>query len=211
MIRVGEPELSFDTAALVCRVIDICRDVAVLQEAHLCDLDRAIGDGDHGTNMRRGLDALAAERQRLSAMPLSEAMIAAGTILVMNIGGAAGPLYGTLLLETGKGILAGQLAFPQAFVQAVAAVAQRGRSSLGDKTLLDVLVPLGDALVKHTDMRCLVEEVQGFADMTINMKAVRGRASFLGERSVGHMDPGAASCALLAAAVCREWMEAGRA
>lgn len=211
MICVGEPELSIDTAALVGRVIDVCRDVAVSQEGYLCDLDRAIGDGDHGTNMRRGLEALAAERQRLSAIPLSDAMIAAGTILVMNIGGAAGPLYGTLLLETGKGLSAGRLAFPQAFVQAVTAVARRGRASPGDKTLLDVLVPLGDALVKHTDIRRLAEEIQGFADMTIDMKAVRGRASFLGERSIGHMDPGAASCALLAATVCREWVEAGRA
>lgn len=210
MNLVHEPGLSFDTAALVCRVIEACRDAAVSQEAYLCDLDRAIGDGDHGTNMRRGLEALAAERQQLSAMPLSDAMIAAGTILVMNIGGAAGPLYGTLLLETGKGLSAGQMAFPQAFLQAVGAVAQRGRSSPGDKTLLDVLVPLSEALVKQTDMRCLAEEIQGFADMTIDMKAVRGRASFLGERSIGHMDPGAASCALFATTVCHELMETAR-
>ncbi|MCV9998292.1 dihydroxyacetone kinase subunit DhaL [Pararhizobium sp. YC-54] len=191
------------------RVIEACRDAIATEENRLCDLDRAIGDGDHGTNMRRGLEALASERQRLSAMPFAEAMIAAGTILVMNIGGAAGPLYGTLLLEIGKGLSIDGLEFPQVFQKAVTAVAQRGRSSPGDKTLLDVLYPLSDELTKHTHPQRLAGKVQGFADMTIEMKALRGRASFLGERSVGHMDPGAASCALLAATVCRELTEAG--
>ncbi|WP_455270037.1 dihydroxyacetone kinase subunit DhaL [Rhizobium herbae] len=211
MIAVRQPGRVIDTAALMSRVIGACRDAVGSEEARLCDLDRAIGDGDHGTNMRRGLEALAAEREQLAAMPLAEAMIAAGTILVMTIGGAAGPLYGTLLLEIGKGLSTGRVEFPQVFQQAVAAVAQRGRSSPGEKTLLDVLVPLSDELIKHTDMRRLAEKIQGFAEMTIDMKALRGRASFLGERSVGHMDPGAASCALLATTACRELTEAGLA
>jgi phosphoenolpyruvate---glycerone phosphotransferase subunit DhaL len=211
MIVVREPGLIIDTAALISRVIDACRDAVGSEEARLCDLDRAIGDGDHGNNMRRGMEALAAEREQLAAMPLAEAMIAAGTILVMTIGGAAGPLYGTLLMGIGKGLSTGRLEFPQVFQQAVAAVAQRGKSSPGEKTLLDVLVPLSDELIKHTDMGRLAKKIQGFADMTIDMKALRGRASFLGERSVGHMDPGAASCALLATIVCHELTEAGLA
>lgn len=206
---VIEPGHAHDCAAWMGRVIEACRDAVATEENRLCDLDRAIGDGDHGTNMRRGLEALASERQRLSAMPLAEALIAAGTILVMNIGGAAGPLYGTLLLEIGKGLSIDGLEFPQVFRQAVTAVAQRGRSSPGDKTLLDVLYPLSEELTKHAHPQRLAEKIQGFADMTIEMKALRGRASFLGERSVGHMDPGAASCALLAATVCRELTEVG--
>jgi dihydroxyacetone kinase-like protein len=104
MILVREPNSTIDQAALIYRVIEACRNVIAHHETHLCDLDRAIGDGDHGTNMRRGLEALAAESRQLTAMPVSEAMIAVGTVLVMSIGGAAGPLYGTLLLEIGKGV-----------------------------------------------------------------------------------------------------------
>ncbi len=213
MIVVREPRSAVDPSALMCRVIEACRDAIVAREAYLCDLDCAIGDGDHGTNMRRGLDALAAERQRLAGMPLAEAMSAAGTILVMSIGGAAGPLYGTLLLEIGRGLSTGRLEteFPEVFQHAVAAVAQRGRSSLGEKTLLDVLYPLSGELIKHVPLQLLAEKIQGFADMTIDMQAMRGRASFLGGRSIGHMDPGAASCALLAATVCHELTKAGAA
>jgi phosphoenolpyruvate---glycerone phosphotransferase subunit DhaL len=213
MILAREPKPAIDQAVQICRVIDACRSAIAAQEAHLCDLDRAIGDGDHGTNMRRGLEALAAERQQLAAMPVPEAMIAAGTILVMSIGGAAGPLYGTLLLEIGKGLAAepGPAKFPDVFQQAVAAVARRGKSNPGEKTLLDVLFPFSEALISKTPLQQLAGEAQGFADMTIDMKAMRGRASFLGERSIGHMDPGAASCALLCKTVCHELAKAGAA
>jgi dihydroxyacetone kinase-like protein len=210
MIVVRDPKPAVDPSALMGRVIEACRDVIVAQEAYLCDLDRAIGDGDHGTNIRRGLDALAAEQHRLAAMPFPDAMSAAGTILVMSIGGAAGPLYGTLLLEIGRGLAADPPArFADVFQQAVAAVARRGRSVLGEKTLLDVLYPFSDELMSQTRLSLLAGKIQGFADMTIDMKAMRGRASFLGERSIGHMDPGAASCAFLCATACRELAEAG--
>ncbi|CAN7333424.1 dihydroxyacetone kinase subunit DhaL [Pararhizobium sp. LjRoot238] len=213
MILVRAPNSAIDQAALICRVIEACRNVVAEHETHLCDLDRAIGDGDHGTNMRRGLEALAAESRQLAAMPVSEAMIAAGTILVMSIGGAAGPLYGTLLMEIGKGLAAEPLPakFPDVFQQAVAAVARRGKSSPGEKTLLDVLYPFSAAMIRGAPLQHLAEKAQGFADRTIDMKAMRGRASFLGERSVGHMDPGAASCALLCQTVCRELAQAGAA
>ena len=191
---------------MACRVIEACREVIAEHEAYLCDLDCAIGDGDHGTNMRRGLEALAQEKQKLAAMPFSEAMIAAGTILVMNVGGAAGPLYGTLLLELGKGLSANsaQVEFAKAFEAAVAAVARRGKSEPGEKTLLDVLCPLSEAIANHLPVRHLSEKAHDFAHKTIAMRAMRGRASFLGDRSVGHKDPGAASCALLCEAICGE-------
>lgn len=212
MILVREPKPAFDQAALMRRVIAACRDAVEERESYLCDLDRAIGDGDHGTNMRRGLEALVGESEHLAALPLSDAMIAAGTVLVMNIGGAAGPLYGTLLMEIGKGMTASPpTAFAQVFQLAVAAVARRGKSSPGEKTLLDVLYPLSDALMEQMPLSLLAEKSQAFADMTIDMKALRGRASFLGERSIGHMDPGAASCAILCAMVSRELSRAGAA
>ncbi len=208
MIAVEEPRPAIDHAVLTSRLIAACLDVIATREADLCDLDRAIGDGDHGTNMRRGMDALAAESRQLAAMPLSEAMSRAGTILVMSIGGAAGPLYGTFLMELGAA-LRNVEAWPEALRRAVAAVARRGKSAAGEKTLLDVLYPLRDEVVRHTPLPLLAQRVQGFAEMTIDMQAMRGRASFLGERSIGHMDPGAASCALLAATICRELAEAG--
>ncbi|MCV9966623.1 dihydroxyacetone kinase subunit DhaL [Pararhizobium sp. BT-229] len=212
MILVRAPQPALDQAALTRRVIAACRDVIVEHEAYLCDLDCAIGDGDHGTNMRRGLEALTGESEHLATVPFSEAMIAAGTVLVMSIGGAAGPLYGTLLMEIGKGMAADpSAAFADVFQQAVAAVARRGKSSPGEKTLLDVLYPLSDALIEQMPLSLLAEESQGFANKTIDMKALRGRASFLGERSIGHMDPGAASCALLCATICRELVLAGAA
>lgn len=213
MILVREPNSAIDQAALICSVIEACRNVIAEHETHLCDLDRAIGDGDHGTNMRRGMEALAAESRQLAAMPVSEAMIGAGTILVMSIGGAAGPLYGTLLLEIGKGLTAEPppAKFPDVFQRSVAAVARRGKSSPGEKTLLDVLYPVSEALMSDTPLRDLLEKAQGFADRTIDMKAMRGRASFLGDRSIGHTDPGAASCALLCKTVCHELAQAGAA
>ncbi|HTO33772.1 MAG TPA: dihydroxyacetone kinase subunit DhaL [Pararhizobium sp.] len=208
MITVDEPRPVIDHAAVISRMIEACREAIAEREADLCDLDRAIGDGDHGTNLRRGLDALAAESRQLATMPPADALMAAGTTLVMNIGGAAGPLYGTLLLELGAA-LRRTSNWPNALSQAVAAVARRGKSSTGEKTLLDVLYPLSDEVIRHTPLHLLAQHVQGFAEMTIDMKAMRGRASFLGERSIGHMDPGAASCALLAATICRELTEAG--
>jgi len=213
MMAPGTCATDVDMAALMVRVIERCRDRLAEQEAYLCELDCAIGDGDHGTNMRRGWEALTAERTALARLPLPEACVAAGTILVMTIGGAAGPLYGTLLMEFGKGLAAAGTApdYPAVFRQAVSAVARRGRCSPGEKTLLDVLDPLSDAVGRQTPLPSLAESIQGFAETTMDMKAMRGRASFLGERSRGHIDPGAASCAMLGAVVCHELAAMGAA
>ncbi|OJG00148.1 dihydroxyacetone kinase [Pararhizobium antarcticum] len=182
-----------------------CADIARHAD-RLNRLDGAIGDGDHGTNMQRGCEALLAESQRLEALPLAQSLAEAGRILVMTIGGAAGPLYGTLLMELGRAMseTSGTDDFPTAFAHAVNAVARRGKSGTGDKTLLDVLFPLSDLLAADNKFETTPAKVAALAEMTVAMRARRGRASFLGERSIGHMDPGAASCALLVAAVCRE-------
>lgn len=186
-------------------LIEACRSEIATHRDRLNGLDCAIGDGDHGTNMLRGWDALVAAQARLDALPLAEALAEAGRILVMTIGGASGPLYGTFLIELGKALDGGILfeRFPTAFQQAVDGVAKRGRSARGDKTLLDVLYPLNDLLAEEYVVEVLPDMASAFADRTVPLQAMRGRASFLGERSIGHMDPGAASCALLVAAVCR--------
>jgi dihydroxyacetone kinase-like protein len=165
----------------------------------LTSLDQAIGDGDHGYNMKRGFDALLAEADALAAKPLPDALKAAGTKLVMTVGGASGPLFGTFLMALGKEMPASpdRAAFAAAFARAVDAVAARGKSEAGQKTMLDVLYPVRDALAEGKSTAEVAAVADAAAEATVPMKALRGRASFLGDRSIGHMDPGSRSSALL--------------
>lgn len=153
--------------------------------------------------MRRGCDAVYLDRERLSAMPLAQALETIGRTLVMNVGGAAGPLYGTLLIEMGRRVAqANEPNFAAIVGEAIDAVARRGRSRKGDKTLLDVLYPVHTELVRQSALIRIARTAKESAQSTAGMKAMRGRASFLGDRSIGHVDPGASSCALLASAIC---------
>ncbi|HET7716572.1 MAG TPA: dihydroxyacetone kinase subunit DhaL [Bauldia sp.] len=166
----------------------------------LTALDQAIGDGDHGLNMKRGWEAVLVDLDAHAAKPLPEALKAVGMALVMKVGGASGPLYGTLFMTLGKALPAN----PQrddlvaGFAVAIDAVKARGKSDVGQKTMLDVLVPVQTALAEGRDPVAVAAEA---AAATVPMKALRGRASFLGDRSVGHMDPGARSSALMIAAI----------
>jgi phosphoenolpyruvate---glycerone phosphotransferase subunit DhaL len=171
----------------------------------LTDLDRAIGDGDHGANMRRGFEAVLAAVDELAARNLGESLKGVGTTLVMKVGGASGPLYGTLFMSLGKS-LQDEVSREQAadaFAAAIEAVKARGKSDVGQKTMLDVLFPvLGVLREGGTGMTArLRATAMAAAEDTIPMRAIRGRASFLGERSIGHMDPGARSSALIVDAV----------
>jgi phosphoenolpyruvate---glycerone phosphotransferase subunit DhaL len=172
----------------------------------LTALDQAIGDGDHGLNMKRGLDAVLAQIDALAAKPLSEALQAAGTTLVMKVGGASGPLYGTLLRTLGKELPASptRTDVARAFAAAVEAIKKLGKSDAGQKTMLDVLVPtLRELESDGPDLSGrLRRRAAEAAQATIPMRAQKGRASFLGERSVGHMDPGARSSQLMIEAAC---------
>lgn len=190
---------------LLTGLIETCRATIAANSEHLCALDRAIGDGDHGTNMRRGCDAVSAEEASVATLPLPDALEKIGLTLVMNIGGAAGPLYGTLLMEMGRELRAlnENQDFPAVLRQAIDAVARRGRSHAGDKTLLDVLYPVQDALAHRSSLTDIARQAEVAAERTSAMRAMRGRASYLGDRSIGHVDPGASSCALLTTAICR--------
>ena len=176
----------------------------------LTTLDQAIGDGDHGVNMKRGFDAVAAAAEEIAALPLAGALQKAGMTLVMTVGGASGPLYGSLLMGMGKA--AGQDGGADAaamLAAGVEAVKKRGKSEAGEKTMLDVLVPVAAALAAAEGAAAegaptaaaRAAADQGLA-ATRDMLATKGRASFLGERSIGHLDPGARSSALLVHAVC---------
>ena len=128
--------------------------------------------------------------------------------LVMTVGGASGPLFGTLLMTLGKeiGDAPDRAAFNTAFRKAVDSVAARGKSEKGQKTMLDVLYPIADALDGGGDGVGILSAANAAAEATIPVVATRGRASFLGERSAGHMDPGSRSVALLTAAIA-DFME----
>jgi dihydroxyacetone kinase-like protein len=188
-------------------LIETLANKVIAEADRLTALDQAIGDGDHGLNMKRGFEAVLADLDGLARKPLPDAIKAVGTHLVMKVGGASGPLYGTLFLTIGKELPAapGLGDFAKAFAAAFEAVKARGKSDRGQKTMLDVLGPVSDALSAAAMDPQLGDRLKRVAseaaEATVNMKAIRGRASFLGDRSIGHMDPGACSSALMIAAV----------
>jgi len=190
-------------AALASAVIDNAEELTAL--------DRAVGDGDHGLNMKRGFEAVLADLDGLAEKSLPELCKGIGTHLVMTIGGASGPLYGTLFLALCKN-LPPSPDLPQAaraFSAAVAAVKVRGRSDVGEKTMLDVFAPVAESLEAAAASgmsKDLTARVRSAADLGLKatrpLRATKGRASFLGERSIGHLDPGARSSQLLVHAAC---------
>jgi dihydroxyacetone kinase-like protein len=193
------------TPALLHRLILAVADDVIAHADELTELDQAVGDGDHGINMKRGFEAVRVDAGATAEKPLPDALKAIGTQLVMKVGGASGPLYGTLFMALGKEIAPDASNLSAAFASAVEAVKSRGKSQPGQKTMLDVLAPVQMALGEGgTDLSVRLPIVAASAaDATIPMLATRGRASFLGERSIGHMDPGARSSALIVASVCR--------
>jgi dihydroxyacetone kinase-like protein len=192
--------------ALRKKLIEAMTAAVVNHTDELTALDQAIGDGDHGLNMKRGFEAVLADRDTITAKPLPDALKAIGTTLVMKVGGASGPLYGTLFMALGKELPPEPTIadVARALASAIEAVKARGKSDLGQKTMLDVLAPLQAALAHGgADLTNRLPDVaKDAAEATVPLKAIRGRASFLGERSIGHMDPGARSSALLATAIC---------
>ncbi|WP_138898609.1 dihydroxyacetone kinase subunit DhaL [Streptomyces chryseus] len=174
---------------------------AVDREAgSLTDLDSAIGDADHGSNLQRGFAAVAAALDKEPPATPGAVLALAGRQLISTVGGASGPLYGTLLRRTGKAlgddaeVTPGRLA--AALGAGVDAVAQLGGAKAGDKTMLDALIPAVRALGESSFGAARSAADEG-AVATVPMQARKGRASYLGERSIGHQDPGATSSALL--------------
>jgi phosphoenolpyruvate---glycerone phosphotransferase subunit DhaL len=178
----------------------------------LCALDAAIGDGDHGTNMKRGFDALRDKAEAIAALPTEVALTAIGQTLVMTIGGASGPLYGSFLLAAGAAVGGGRRLpedFVEVFAAGVEAVGARGRSTAGEKTMLDVLTPVLNVLRVEAGRPGLADRIREIAhasaELTAPMLATKGRAAYLGPRSVGHIDPGAKSSCLIVEAICDCW------
>ncbi|MFC7930709.1 dihydroxyacetone kinase subunit DhaL [Streptomyces cinereoruber] len=169
----------------------------------LTELDSAIGDADHGANLKRGFAAVAEILAKEPPGTPGAVLTTAGRQLISTVGGASGPLYGTLLRSAGKALgdeeLVGRERLAEAFGAGVEAVARLGGAQVGDKTMLDALVPAAEALRESFAAARAAAEEGALA--TVPLRARKGRASYLGERSVGHQDPGATSSALLFAAL----------
>lgn len=173
------------------------------EAGRLTELDSAIGDADHGTNMRRGFAAVTAALEKEPPDTPGAVLALSGRQLISTVGGASGPLYGTLLRRTGKALgdaaEVSQEQLAEALRAGVAAVAQLGGAQAGDKTMIDALGPASEALGES--FAAAREAAEQGALATVPMLARKGRASYLGERSIGHQDPGATSSALLIAAL----------
>ena len=189
------------------KLVQAVAATVIAHAEELTDLDQAIGDGDHGLNMKRGFEAVLGDIDKLVAQPLPKMLAAIGTTLVMKVGGASGPLYGTLFLQLGKAIpeAPSMSEAADALAVAIEAVKARGKSTVGEKTLLDV-APVLDALRAGADDLPAVADAA--AEATKPIQATKGRASFLGARSIGHADPGARSSALIVRAVASTLAEA---
>lgn len=183
------------------------RDAVQQHKDELTRLDSEIGDADHGSNMARGLDAVVA---KLGETPASapELFKTVGMTLVSSVGGASGPLYGTLFLRMGPALSsddADAAALGAALRAGVEGVVARGKAELGDKTMIDALLPALDAwdaaagggATPAEAARAAAEAAARGRDATEPLVARKGRASYLGERSAGHLDPGATSATLL--------------
>jgi dihydroxyacetone kinase-like protein len=173
----------------------------------LVRLDTAIGDGDHGTNMDRGMKKAVEKLDGQEGQDIGATLKAVGMALVSSVGGAAGPLYGTLFLQMGTSA-AGQesldvAGWTAALEAGLKGVQSRGKAEPGDKTMVDALVPAVEALRDATDedeaeaLKRSADAAREGMEATIPLEARKGRASYLGERSVGHQDPGATSLHLL--------------
>lgn len=194
------------------RMLEAVAGTIVHHAEELTGLDQAIGDGDHGANMKRGFEAVLAARDEIAALSPGPALQKIGMTLVMKVGGASGPLYGSFFMAMGKALPddCSLEAIAAALQAGIDGIKKRGKAEAGEKTMLDVWVPVSEAL-----RTALQEQAAGAAirqrvldtaaaalQSTKPMLATKGRASYLGERSIGHLDPGARSSQLMIAAVC---------
>ncbi|NLE25148.1 MAG: dihydroxyacetone kinase subunit L [Clostridiaceae bacterium] len=183
------------------------------QKDFLSDLDNVIGDGDHGINMARGFDEIERKVPALEGKDIGAILKTVGMTLVSTVGGASGPLYGTAFMKAG-GVLTGKSQmdihdFCDALKSAIDGVMMRGKSTTGEKTMLDAMVPaykaITGALEESNDaikaLKAGVAAAKEGVEYTKTIIATKGRASYLGERSIGHQDPGATSFTILLEAI----------
>jgi dihydroxyacetone kinase-like protein len=185
---------------------NVAEDIIANQDM-LTEADRAIGDGDHGVGMVRGFEAVQEELATSKASNLGELLRSIGTKLMMSIGGAAGAIYGTFFRSAGKNLVGVQVLDSEALYRmladGMAGVQARGKAQVGDKTIVDVLAPAAEKAGQMQDtglvesLQEVVEAASEGMERTKDLVATIGRAKTLGERSLGHPDPGAVSMVLI--------------
>lgn len=197
--------------------IEALNQVYADNKTYLTELDSAIGDADHGINMNRGFNAVKAELEKAEPPDISSALKTVAMALIRTVGGASGPLYGTFFLRastacSGKTEL--QAADVVAMFEAgLDGVLQRGKAELNDKTMVDALTPalqaMQEALANGAELKEILQRGAAAAEEgmknTIPLEARKGRASYLGKRSIGHQDPGATSSYLLLKTAAEVW------
>ncbi len=173
----------------------------------LTELDMPIGDSDHGINLARGFQAVEAKLPTLEGKDAGTILKTVGMTLVSTVGGASGPLYGTAFMKAGAK-MAGkmELGMDDLVVmlhEAVEGIKMRGKSTTGEQTMLDAMVPALEALKASGDLKAALAAAEAGVENTKGMIATKGRASYLGERSLGHQDPGATSFTLLLSVIAK--------
>jgi dihydroxyacetone kinase-like protein len=202
------------TASFIVAAAIAIQDTILKHETDLECLDRAIGDGDHYINMKRGAGAIVDIQQELATLTADAALNKIGMKLLSTIGGASGPLLASFFMGMAKVMKekgdASIKTVAQAFAAGVDTIRQRGKADIGEKTMLDVLIPVAaqftamakqNASAKEISVALIKTAEQGML-ATKDLIATKGRAAGLGERAIGHIDPGAKSCQLMIEAVC---------
>ena len=209
-------------AAWARRWIELAAVDIAEQRDYLVDLDRAIGDGDHGENMDRGFKAAVEALGQAQPASVAEVLKTVAKTLMSTVGGAAGPLYGTAFLRASKAAGDGELdgaGVAAVIAGALEGIQARGKATTGEKTMVDAWTPALEAArtaaESGSDPAAVLEAAATAAEAgaaaTEPMRATKGRASYLGERSIGHLDPGAVSTSLILRAAVRAADEAGAA
>jgi len=198
----------------IIAAVEAVQAAILANEQQIESLDRAIGDGDHFINVRRGCEAIAALKPELEPLPPSQAFNRIGLKLLSTIGGASGPLIASFFISMGRELEGltepDAKSFAQALAVGVEAIKHRGKADLGEKTMLDVLIPASRLLLRlveeGSDRKALCLKLKQEAEFnmlaTRDMIATKGRAHFLGERALGHIDPGAKTSQVALFAVC---------
>lgn len=188
--------------------LDALQRVYAENRERLTELDAAIGDADHGINMDRGFTAVKAALAENAPAEIGAILKTVASVLIRTVGGASGPLYGTFFLRAGAAMdgteSIGQTELVKMFEAGIQGIEQRGKAAPGDKTMLDALVPALEAL-RRDGLAAAVAAAEAGMLATIPMQARKGRASYLGARSVGHQDPGATSAWLLLKTAAEVW------
>ncbi|HEY9575806.1 MAG TPA: dihydroxyacetone kinase subunit DhaL [Lachnospiraceae bacterium] len=199
---------------MLLEIIEKIADEIIKNKEYLTELDRVIGDGDHGVNLARGFEEIKAQLPTYTSLTYSDIFQKMGMALLTKVGGASGAIYGTAFMSAGMHCKGKTELEKEDIVDILKAmidgVQKRGKAILGEKTLLDTVIPvyefLKESLEKGEDIFSRLKEIQNIAEKgmesTKNIVATKGRASYVGERSLGHIDPGAASSYMMIKVIC---------